>query len=90
MSKPVAFDIIFIRNYQKRILKNRKLHEVYKKVFATFLKNPRDPVLKSHTLKGKMDSKRAFSVDDDCRVIYKEEKDKILFLDIGTHDEVYE
>lgn len=90
MSKPVDFDIIFVRNYQKRVLQDRKLHELYKKVFAIFLKNPEDPVLKNHTLRGKMSSKKAFSVDNDCRVIYKEEKDRYLFLDIGKHDEVYE
>ncbi len=90
MSKPVDFDIIFVRNYQKRVLKDRKLHELYKKVLTIFLKNPQDPIIKNHALRGKMDSKKAFSVDDDCRVLYKEEKDRYLFLDIGKHDEVYE
>lgn len=89
MNKSVDFDVIFIRNYQKRIFKDRKLHELYKKAFTIFLKDPKDPVLKNHTLKGKMGSNRAFSIADDCRVIYKEERDRYLFLDIGKHDEVY-
>ncbi len=34
--------------------------------------------------------KRILNVEYDCRVIFRFlEKDNILFVDIGTHDEVY-
>ena len=76
-------------HYQKRILKNKKLHELYKEALSLFIENPKAPKLHTHTLKGKMSSKKAFSVDDECRVIYLEDEDKFLFLDIGSHDEGY-
>ena len=77
-------------HYQKRILKNKKLHELYKQALSLFIENSDDPKLYIHILKGKMSSKKAFSVDNDCRVIYVEDDDKYLFLDIGTHEEVYQ
>lgn len=89
-NKPIYFDDVFVKHYQKRVLKDKSLHELYKQALSLFTKNPNDPSLDNHSLKGKMKSKRAFSIDDDCRVIYKEEKDRFLFLDIGKHDEVYE
>lgn len=59
------------------------------KHLLSLFSNPNHPQLNTHNLKGKMSTKKAFSVDDDCRVIYVEDEDKFLFLDIGDHDEVY-
>ena len=89
MSKPIYFDKVFEIHYQKRILKNKKLHELYKEALALFIENPNASRLHNHILKGKMSSKKAFSVANDCRVIFLEDEDKFLFLDIGSHDEVY-
>lgn len=89
-NKPIYFDNVFERHYQKRILKNKKLHELYKEALTLFIQDSNHPQLHTHVLKGKMSSKKAFSVDDDCRVIYIEDEEKILFLDIGSHEEVYE
>jgi len=88
-NKPIYFDRVFERHYQKRILKEKKLHELFKEAFSVFLDNPNNPLLKGHDLKGAMSSKKAFFVDNDCPVIYVEDKDKVLFLDIGNHKEVY-
>jgi len=37
-----------------------------------------------------MIGKASFDVDADCRVVYIEREDDFLFLDIGTHEEVYQ
>lgn len=42
-----------------------------------------------HALTGKLTGKRAFSVAGDIRVIYVELEDAIVFLDIGSHNQVY-
>ena len=89
IKKPIYFDDVFVEHYKKRVLKDKSLHELYKQALTLFLKNPHSPSLDNHRLKGKMSSKRAFSVDDDCRVIYRDEKDRFLFLDIGSHNQVY-
>lgn len=88
-NKPIYFDKVFETHYQKRVLKDKKLHEVYKQALALFINNPNHPQLHTHNLKGIMNTKSAFSVDGDCRVIFLEDEDKFLFLDIGSHDEVY-
>jgi len=88
-NKPIYFDKVFEMHYQKRVLRDKKLHELYKQALALFISNPNHPQLHTHNLKGRMNTKKAFSVDDDCRVIYIEDEDKFLFLDIGSHDEVY-
>jgi mRNA-degrading endonuclease YafQ of YafQ-DinJ toxin-antitoxin module len=89
MNKPIYFDAVFVRHYRKRVLKNKKLHELYKKAITLFIEDSNHPKLKNHKLKGKMKPKRAFFIDDDCRVIFLEESDSYLFLDVGKHDEVY-
>lgn len=88
-NKPIYFDITFVRHYRKRVLKNKKLHELYKKTLTLFIEDPNHSKLKNHKLKGKMRPKRALFIDDDCRVVYIEESDSYLFLDVGKHDEVY-
>ena len=43
------------------------------------------------SLTGKLHGSHAFSVDTDCRVVFRFVKghSKVLLIDIGTHDEVY-
>ncbi len=50
---------------------------------------PRDPLLRTHKLKGDLDGYWAFSVDDDLRVLYRWEDDEAFLVNIGSHDEVY-
>lgn len=45
--------------------------------------------LHDHALSGKLKSRRAFSVSGDIRVIYEELEEAYVFLDIGTHSQVY-
>ncbi|HEU0008768.1 MAG TPA: type II toxin-antitoxin system YafQ family toxin [Verrucomicrobiae bacterium] len=53
-----------------------------------------DPRLKSHALGGEMKGRYACSCGYDCRIVYSIETDpktkteKILLLDVGTHDAV--
>ncbi len=46
--------------------------------------------LRTHKLTGKLEGLWAFSIDNDCRIVFKFlEKDEILLIDLGSHDEVY-
>jgi mRNA interferase YafQ len=53
------------------------------------------PNLGTHKLSGKLDGLQSCSCGDDCRVVFAIEQDTdtereiIVLLDIGTHDEVY-
>jgi len=49
-----------------------------------------DPTaVNDHALKSKMSRDRAFSINDDYRVIYADKEDHYLFKDVGAHEQVY-
>jgi len=55
-----------------------------------FLSSPFAPQLRTHKLSGKLEGQWAFSVDEDCRVVFQfMGEEKVLLIDIGSHDEVY-
>ena len=54
-----------------------------------FASNPRDPLLRTHKLRGDLDGYWAFTVDDDFRVLFRWEGDQATLVTLGRHDEVY-
>jgi mRNA interferase YafQ len=54
-----------------------------------FAADPRDPLLRTHKLKGDLAGYWAFSVDEDLRVLFRWERDAAFLAHLGTHDEVY-
>lgn len=54
-----------------------------------FAADPKDPLLRTHKLKGDLDAYWAFSVDDDLRVLFRWVDDEAFLVNIGTHNEVY-
>jgi addiction module RelE/StbE family toxin len=84
----IKYDSIFKRNYRSSI-KNNILKEEIKHSINLFLQNPYDPLLNNHEIRGKLKGRRSFSVLPDLRIIYIEKEDCYIFLDIGTHREVY-
>ncbi len=72
----------------------RKLHtHIQKKAIekiAIFRKNPFDSRLDTHKLHGEKKEEWAFSVDYSYRISFIFLEDgKIIFTDIGTHDQLY-
>ena len=75
---------------RKKVNINKRLKDKFWKALNLFVKNSFDHNLRTHKLTGKLEGYWAFSIDYDCRVIFKFLKeDKILLMDIGSHDEVY-
>jgi mRNA interferase YafQ len=54
-----------------------------------FAADPRDPLLRTHRLKGELRAYRAFSVDDDLRVVFRWNGDEAFLVNLASHDEVY-
>ncbi|MFH1392555.1 MAG: type II toxin-antitoxin system mRNA interferase toxin, RelE/StbE family [bacterium] len=80
----------FKKYYKKRIVHNAKLVKQTKKRIALFQSNPHCPLLKNHSLSGKKTDLRAFSITGNIRIVYfPVSKNHVLFLDIGTHNQVY-
>jgi mRNA-degrading endonuclease YafQ of YafQ-DinJ toxin-antitoxin module len=85
-----AWDEGFKRSYNKRIKNNPMLKKKFWSNLTLFLSDPFAQKLKTHKLGGKLIGLWAFSVDDDCRIIFEfiNEGNAVL-IDIGKHDEVY-
>ncbi len=86
----VIFGRQFKIAYKQRIQSDAKLKALFEQSMALFIQNPQEPSIRTHRLHGILADHYAFSVDFDCRVIFKKiSEDTILLVDIGNHDEVY-
>lgn len=91
MNKEIRLDKQFFKHYKKRIVNNHTLRKRYKERVALFINDRYNEILKDHQLEGKMKQYRSFSIAGDCRVVYFEEEKNVVFVfvDIGTHNQVY-
>jgi len=86
----VAWDQAFKRVYKKKVENNDELKKKFWGAMKLFSKNPFNPRLRTHKLTGKLEGLWAFSYSYDGRIIFKFiNKDIVLLIDIGSHDEVY-
>ncbi len=73
----------------------RKLHPVIQEKAILRMKifkesNGRDPRLNIHKLHGKKKEEWAYSVDHSYRIVFMFlASDRVLYTNIGTHDELY-
>lgn len=87
--KPIRLTKGFDKSYKKRISPIRNLRETYIDRVKAFQKGERGNPLDDHALKGKMKGKRAFSIVGDVRIVYEETDSAYIFLDVGSHNQVY-
>ncbi len=87
--KEIKYDPIFKKNYKERVKNNPKLKPATINAINLFLHNPFDPSLRNHELRGKMKGKRSISITYDLRIVYIEKENYYMFLDIGTHNQIY-
>lgn len=86
----IEYNRTFKKHFKLRILQNKNLFKRYEERLEIFLKDRRSLVLNDHKLVGSMRNTRAFNITGDIRVVYVEVvKDHCIFLDIGTHPQIY-
>ncbi|WP_041620040.1 type II toxin-antitoxin system RelE/ParE family toxin [Stanieria cyanosphaera] len=86
----VSFSSSFKRSFKKRIKSNSELEARFWQKLARFTVNPFDQSLKTHKLSGKLQELWSFTIDYDARVLfYFTEEGNAVFVDIGSHDQVY-
>ncbi len=54
-----------------------------------FAADPKDPLLRTHKLKGDLAGYWASTVDDDLRAFFRWEGEEVFLVNLGSHDEVY-
>jgi addiction module RelE/StbE family toxin len=87
--KPIKRDKTFEKHFKQRIGSNEKLRTQFKKRLTLFIIGELGYPLHDHALTGRLAGKRGFSIAGDIRVIYVELEDVIVFLDVGSHNQVY-
>jgi addiction module RelE/StbE family toxin len=87
----VSFSDSFKKAFKKK-LKSTELESEFWIRLEMFINDPFDPKLKTHKLSGKLKSLWSYSLEYDLRVVFyftKDKPKKAVFVDLGTHDEVY-
>ncbi len=79
----------FVKSFVTRIANDEKLLKQYESRVDLFISGHRTTPINDHALAGGLQGRRAFSITGDVRIVYVEFEDKIIFLDIGSHNQVY-
>ncbi|HNZ27386.1 MAG TPA: type II toxin-antitoxin system mRNA interferase toxin, RelE/StbE family [Spirochaetota bacterium] len=82
----------FKKRYKKWFQKNQNLANIFEMRVTEFSTNPFNPVLKTHSLSGRLSGCWAFRINYKFRIIFRfldENKTKVQLIDIGSHGEVY-
>lgn len=86
----IAFSSAFRRAFKRRVQGDAMREKMFREKVQQFQNNVFEPSLKTHKLSGKLKDYWSFSVEYDLRIIfYFAGEEKIVFVDIGSHKEVY-
>lgn len=81
----------FVRTARKFLCRHRDLAGLFEDVLKRIEEDPHVPSLRLHRLKGRHRDKHAVSLTYAYRIvlILRIERDEIVLLDVGSHDDVY-
>ena len=91
----MPYEIEYTEQYEKRVYKFLKKHkdivERYKKTIQLMELDPFHSSLRLHALKGKLKDLHSVSIDMEYRISieFYVKDNRIIPVNIGTHDEVY-
>ena len=86
----LVWDEAFKKALKKWNKKHPDLVERFTERLNLFTQEPYHPSLKTHQLSGTLKEYWALSVTYDYRLVFKFlAENKVLLIDLGTHDEVY-
>jgi addiction module RelE/StbE family toxin len=85
--KEIRYSRQFTRRYKQRIARDERLKQDFSDSVDAFQEDR--TLVDDHPLENIMEGQRAFSINDAYRVVYVETDDEFVFLDIGTHEQVY-
>lgn len=86
----IEFTSKFLKSYKKIVSRRPDAAISVLQKAVLFSQDPKSPSVGFHKLKGNLKDVWSFSVENDLRIIVDlKDPGKILFVDIGTHDQVY-
>ena len=93
--RKLAWETSFRRAFKRHTRNNPALQNRIFQVLDRLAEDPFYPTLKTHKLSGQLEGLWACWVEYDCRIVFAfepdpdEGEDVIVWIDLGTHDEVY-
>lgn len=86
----VSYNPSFKRSFKRKIVAGSEREARLRAKIGLFMNDPFDIGLRTHKLSGRLKGYWSFSVEYDLRVIfYFEDAETAVFVDLGTHKEVY-
>ncbi len=85
--KTFSFSTKFKKNLKKL---DSKIIKSFKTRFILFQENEFAIILNNHSLKGEYSDHRSINITGDYRLVYKKIDNLYIFVDIGTHSQLYE
>ena len=67
----------------------REIRVAFLETLQLFRDDPDHPSLRNHPLKDKFAEVRSIDVTGDWRALYRRERERIIFVELGTHDQLY-
>jgi mRNA-degrading endonuclease YafQ of YafQ-DinJ toxin-antitoxin module len=85
--------VFFTARFEKKLKvfqsRHPELSSAIEASVVAIAKNPRAVQLHTHSLNGVLSEYFAARVSRDYRIVFALEPGRVIFLDIGTHDDVY-
>jgi mRNA-degrading endonuclease YafQ of YafQ-DinJ toxin-antitoxin module len=91
----MPYKIDITQSFEKRLIRFLKKHQdivsKYKKTILLLEANPFHPLLRLHKLNGNLETLHSVSLDMQYRITmeFYIQDERIVLVNIGTHDEVY-
>jgi addiction module RelE/StbE family toxin len=82
----VGYHRKFIKNFGKL---SSEIQEAFYEKLEIFCKDKKSNVLNNHKLHGKLKNLRSINVTGDYRALFKENRNEIIFMKVGTHSELF-
>jgi addiction module RelE/StbE family toxin len=66
-----------------------EIKQAFRDALELFAEHPTHEALRNHPLTGKYAGFQSIDVTDDWRALYRKERARIIFVELGTHDDLY-
>lgn len=84
--KRIEFSPIFNKKLKKT---SPEIKVAFRDTLEIFLEDPNHISLHNHLLTKEYAGIRSINVTNDWRALYREEAKRIIFVDLGTHEDLY-
>ncbi len=82
----IDFHKDFTKSFEKI---SPKIKAKFQERLLLFEKDEFDPILNNHALKGEYLGYRSINVTGNLRALYKKDNDKVIFVSIDSHSNLY-